>query len=108
MTTENWTRWLTDGERLALKVYRRGPHRAGEAGLESFARSLAASRALVAERRSVGHALILPFDDNGMRECPWCEVKEDYDPHEEGCAWLRLVQTLALTEEDMLKRLEAN
>src|SRR3990167_3501988 len=42
--TEDWEKWLTDGERLALNVYRRGPHRAGEADLESFAHTIVASR----------------------------------------------------------------
>src|SRR3972149_3389522 len=112
---EDWTKWLTEVEQKALKnaIYalalaeekhrsypwvHRSPARAKT--VVALLRSLAASRALVGEKaRALREAKTL-FDVAINRGAHWCSNEsEAYD-------WVE--GALALTEEEMLKRLERN
>ena len=97
MMPDDWTSWLTEEEREVLKGW-------DDEDTTRFARSLAALRALVEKLREAGvtdyHRL--QFSSHRV-DCHFCRgiwTSGRAANHREGCV-------LALTEADMLKRLEA-
>ena len=96
---EDWTTLLTEKEQRRLAASSKYCHGRGLAHaccdeLPGFLRSLAASRALVEEqRKAMGHAVHLTDHNKGM--CARCREAKG-----------RINEALALTEADMLERLE--
>ena len=85
---EGWARWLTETERETLRSWATGTR------VWKLARTLAASRALVREnQKALGHATHLTEHNKGM--CVRCREARE-----------KIAIALALTEADMLQRLE--
>src|SRR3990167_797124 len=97
---DDWTEWLTEGDRLALTMYERQTHIAGEIDVASILRSLAASRALVTKQRE---QIISLLDITRV-----VHANHYGNPGFDQLAFgrnLRAEQALALTEAKMLERL---
>ena len=102
--TDDWTKkWLTEAERIRVTLEPLSEYQEGRLG---FARSLAASRALVEEKdtilRAVSDAWLAAANPDEL----WAQFSDKVADEDGGDLWGRVAEILALREADMLKRLE--
>jgi hypothetical protein len=96
---EDWTRWLTEMERAMLKLHQDDSCEAECSWADVF-RTIAALRALVEELRWLIEGFRQEGHLDGSHFDEFC-IEDECSP---GCR--RIKASLALTEEEMRKRLE--